>query len=123
KRAGGRAPAEVPLDRARNNFQIVRHLPLRMAGGVVARVPAMIPQVEHEQVEIAQQAGPEWKIAVDGKAIPVRPEEPRAPRVAVPAHAHDRAIGHRKLDDGAWLREAKRHWPNIQNWGPAAPPE
>jgi hypothetical protein len=69
KRPGGLAPAESRLDRAQDGLHVIRHLPLRMAAGVVARIPTVIALIEDEQLEVAQEVSPEWKISIDRKPV------------------------------------------------------
>src|SRR6266540_4194671 len=113
KRSGGLAPAEARLDPAQDGFHVVRHLPLRMTAGVVARVPTVIALIKDEDLELAQEASPEWKIRIDRKPVAMRQDQPRPSDVSMPTHAHDRAVGHGQIENGDRLRKMKFHRRNI----------
>jgi hypothetical protein len=80
----------------------------------------MISLVVHEDIEVFQKSPPEWKIRIDREAVAVRHDQPRAVKVSVPAHAHDRAVRHREVENGNRGREVKMHgWVDCDGYSAA----
>ena len=69
-----------------------------VGANVAPRVPAVVSEVVHHEVEPLAQLGPERVVEVDGKPVAVTQHQPRPVGVAVPAENEAAAVGGFDLD-------------------------
>jgi hypothetical protein len=99
-----RLAAEFRLGGSPHEVEVVRHMRIVMTRRICRLVPAVIPRIECDDLEVAQECSPKADIAIGREAVAVADDEPRAARIAVPAQANRRCARSSDVDDDKRVR-------------------